>query len=137
MVRRTRRTTTENAPAGAVAVEFALVAPVIFLLFLGAIEIASLNFVRHTAANAAYEGARKAIIAGGTATDAGQESLRLLNTMGVGRGATVDASLLADRVSVTVKVPMNSNSWGISRFTNGTVVTQSCTLNREIVDKSL
>lgn len=137
MVRRNACQPKLHRRTGTVAVEFALVAPVIFLLFLSAIEIANLNFVRHTAGNAAYEGARNAIIAGGTADDASQEALRLLNLMGVGNGATVDVTLTTTSVSVSVMIPMNQNSWGISRFTNGTIVTQSCTLNREIVDKSL
>ena len=32
---------------GVVTVEFALVAPIIFLIFFGALDIASMNFARH------------------------------------------------------------------------------------------
>ena len=53
-----------KARRGATLVEFAIVVPVIFTLFLGAIEMTRLNFIRHSASNAAYEGARKAIVPG-------------------------------------------------------------------------
>ncbi len=48
--------------AGAVTVEFAVVAPLIFLLFLGGLELTAMNFVRQTASNASYEAARRAIV---------------------------------------------------------------------------
>lgn len=105
--------------------------PIIFTLFLGAIEITRLNFIRQTAANASYEGARKAITPGSTVADAQAESLRLLRMLGVGNGA--NASILSDAtsVTVTVTVPVNQNSWGISRFTSGINVTNTCKLTRE------
>ncbi|MFN9974805.1 MAG: TadE/TadG family type IV pilus assembly protein, partial [Phycisphaerae bacterium] len=65
-------------------VEFAIVSPLIFLLFLGSLEMTSLNFVRQTAGNASYEAARKLIIPGGTAAQAETEGLRLMNSLGVG-----------------------------------------------------
>lgn len=51
---------------GTAIVEFAVVAPLIFLLFLGGLELTALNFARQTAGNASYEAARKMIIPGGT-----------------------------------------------------------------------
>lgn len=120
-----------SARSGTTSVEFALMMPIIFTLFLGAIEITRLNFIRQTAANASYEGARKAITPGSTVADAQAESLRLLRMLGVGNGA--NASILSDAtsVTVTVTVPVNQNSWGISRFTSGINVTNTCKLTRE------
>ena len=48
---------------GAVAVEMALVAPVIFLLFFGSIEFARMMMVRQALTNAAREGCRTACLA--------------------------------------------------------------------------
>ena len=93
---------------GATAVEFALVAPIIFLLFLGSIEMTNLNMIRHTAMNAAYEGARQTIVAGGTADDARKESLRLLNAVHIGNGAVVGA-----KAAVTGNVPDGQRFLGI------------------------
>ncbi len=60
---------------GAMTVEFAIVAPLIFLLFLGGLELTALNFARQTLGNASYEAARKMIIPGGTAAQARAEEL--------------------------------------------------------------
>ncbi len=117
--------------SGTACVEFALVAPVIFLLFLGAIEMAQLNFLRHTAGNAAYEAARQAIVPASTGEDASQEAIRLLNAVNAGWGAEIDVQQQHDRVTVTVRIPTNLNSWGLSRFSSGFHITQSCTLMRE------
>ena len=113
------------------AVEFAIVAPVILLLFLGAIEVTRLNFLRHTAANAAYEGARRAIIPGGTAADADAAAMRLLDVVQANQGVEIDVVESLDRVAVTVVIPVHMNSWGVSRFTSNLNIVQSCSLSRE------
>jgi hypothetical protein len=137
MIRQQRRPTPQNERRGTTTVEFALVAPIILLLFFGAVEMTNLNMIRHTAANAAYEGARKMIVVGGTEEDARTEVLRLLGIVGIANGAEVDVDQWPDRIRVAVNVPVNLNSWGLGRFTGGTTVTQSCTLRRELVDHSL
>lgn len=111
--------------------EFAIVVPVIFTLFLGTIEMTRLNFIRHSAANAAYEGARKAIIPGSSYTEATDEAMRLMQAVGVSNGVTANLTTLNDTMTVTVTVPVNQNSWGALRFSSGMIVTQSCTLTKE------
>lgn len=117
--------------AGATAVEFAIVAPIIFMLFLGAIEMTRLNFLRHTAANAAYEAARNAIVPGGNEVDARQRALDLLTAVKADRGVDIAFSETAKQVAVTVTIPMNMNSWGVTRYTTGFHITETCTLSRE------
>jgi Flp pilus assembly protein TadG len=116
---------------GATTVEFAVVAPVIFFLFLGAIEMTRMNFIRHSAANAAYEGARTAIVPGATADDARTAAVNLLNMLKVGQGTTVTITESNDRVTASVSVPTHLNSWGLTRFCSGLSIQQSCTLSRE------
>ncbi|HBJ39106.1 MAG TPA: hypothetical protein DDZ51_31040 [Planctomycetaceae bacterium] len=116
---------------GAAAVEMALVSPIIFLMFLGAIELNNLNFIRNTAANAVYEGARTAIVSGGTAAGGSAAVMDYLTKVGVHHGATVNSSVTAQTVTVSVTIPMHLNSFGISRFTTGYNVTQAITLKRE------
>ncbi len=120
-----------QARAGTTCVEFALVAPVVLLLFLGAIEMTTLNFLHHTAGNAAYEGARKAVVPASTDEEARQEAMRLLIAANAGLGAEVDIHRQHDQFTVTVRIPTNLNSWGLSRFSTGFHITQSCTLMRE------
>lgn len=116
---------------GATTVEFAIVVPIIFAMFLGTIEMTRLNFIRHSAANAAYEGARKAIIPGSSNTEATDEAMRLMQAVGVSNGVTASITTLNDTMTVTVTVPVNQNSWGAARFSSGMIITQSCTLTKE------
>lgn len=111
--------------------EFAVVAPLIFLLFLGGLELTALNFARQTAGNASYEAARKMIIPGGTAAQAQAEGLRQMNMVGLGAGATVAITNTTTSVTATVSVPASNVSWGLMRFSAGYTLKQTCTLTKE------
>jgi Flp pilus assembly protein TadG len=108
-----------------------MVVPIIFTLFLGSIEITRLNFIRHTIANAAYEGARAAIVPDGTANDAITQARRLLTNMGCGVDADITAVVNATSAQVTVSVPVDKNSWGLGRFTSGLNVSRTSKLTKE------
>ncbi len=127
----TARRVVRNQRSGATSVEFATVLPVILLMFLGAVEMTNLNFIKHTAANAAYEGARAAMVAGGSPDRGIARAEQFLNRFGVGNGAQVTLTATSDAVTLTVRVPMNLNSVGLSRFTEGLNVTQVASLRRE------
>ncbi len=116
---------------GTLTVEFAIVAPLIFLLFLGGLELTALNSARQTAGNASYEAARKLIIPGGTAAQAQAEGLRQMNIAGMGTGATVMIVDSTTSVTATVSVPASSVSWGLVRFCSGYMLRQTCTLTKE------
>lgn len=116
---------------GASLVEFAVVAPLIFLLFFGGLELTALNFARQTAGNASYEAARKMIIPGGTTAQAQAEGLRQMSLAGIGTGATVSISSTTTSVTATVSVPARNVSWGLVRFSDGYLLKQSCTLTKE------
>jgi Flp pilus assembly protein TadG len=116
---------------GALTVEFAISAPLIFLLFLGGLELTALNFARQTVGNASYEAARKLIIPGGTVAQAQAEGLRQMNIVGLGTGATCTVVNAATTATATVSVPATNVSWGLTRFCAGYNITQSCTLTKE------
>lgn len=116
---------------GALTVEFAVVVPLIFLLFLGGLELTALNFARQTAGNASYEAARKLILPGGTEAQARAEGLRQMNIVGIGTGATVTLQSTRTSATATVSVPASSVSWGLVRFSSGFTISQSCTLTKE------
>lgn len=105
--------------------------PIIFTLFMGGIEITRLNFIRQSVSNAAYEGARKAVMPGGTVAEAQSEAQRLLTILRISTGATCSATIGTDKVTMTVTVPVSQNSWGITRFCSGMNVSQTVTLSRE------
>ena len=120
-----------NSRRGALTVEFAIAAPLIFLLFLGGLELTALNFARQTAGNASYEAARKLIIPGGTVAQAQAEGLRQMNMVGLGTGASCTVVNAATTVTATVSVPATNVSWGLMRFSAGYNIRQTCTLTKE------
>lgn len=118
---------------GATTVEFALVVPIIFTMFLGAIEMTRMNFIKHSAANAAYEAARAGIIPGATEADCKKKATDLLAAVGAGSNVVVAYESTTQSVKVTVTIPVDKNSWAIGRFTHGMNLVQSCKLSREIL----
>jgi len=124
-----------EARTGAVAVEFAITAPIFFLFMLAAFEFGWLNVMRHTADNAAYEAARTAIVPGATAAEALAKATSLLNVVGA-RGATINitpSNITNSTTAVTVAVdlPMSSNGLITPRFTGKTVLHSVATLRTE------
>jgi len=98
---------------GAHTLEFALVLPIMLLLFGAGIEFARMNLLRHLAENASYEAARHIIVPGATVKEAEAKANAILSVMGV-KGATLTVSpnpVLETTGTVRVKVtfPVNKN----------------------------
>lgn len=123
---------------GAVIVEFAIIAPIFFLIVLALFEFSWLNVVRHTADNAAYEASRIAMVPGATAAEATAEANRIMNIVGT-RGATVTVNpailnTASTSVTVSVSIPVDQNALVIPAFTGGRRIEASSTLRTERVE---
>jgi Flp pilus assembly protein TadG len=121
--------------SGATAVEFALTAPLAFLLLCGSIEYGRAHMVLNATANAAYQGARRAMVPGATSSQVITTANATLTASSV-KSATVTVSpstilTTTTTVSVTVSVPLNSNIWIGSFFTKNMTIARTCTLSRE------
>lgn len=121
--------------SGAAAVEFALTAPILFMLLFAALEVGRMNLIHQTANNAAYEAARKAAVPGATVADAEAAGTRILQSIGV-QGATVDVQpdpIQNDtpQVTVTVTVPLNNNMWSQPLYSRDKTVTVTCQMARD------
>lgn len=126
-------------PIGAVAVEFALVAPLFFIIVLTMFEFSRLKVIRHTMDNAAYEAARVGIVPGATADEALAEARRLLAIVGT-RGAAVNinpAILGPDvqQVTISIQTPLDQNALVTPKFTGGQMLTSTATLKTERVSR--
>lgn len=128
--RRSARMSPRTARRGTLTVEFSLVAPIIFMLFFAGLEMTSLNLIRHTIGNASYEAARHGIVPGATEEEAKQVATRLLESVGATTDVTIDFEDDGNRVTVSITVPVEKNSWGLSRFSKGMKMTKSCSLSR-------
>ncbi|MCA9260426.1 MAG: pilus assembly protein [Planctomycetales bacterium] len=122
--------------AGTTTVEFALTAPILFLLVFGSIELSRANMLMHTAEIAATEGARRSIIPGATAAECQAAATAELDVLGVRSydvlvsPSTITADTAA--VTVTVNVPLDGdNAYLMPRFLMGKSLTKVVTLQRE------
>ncbi len=101
---------------GASTVEFAAVAPLLFLLVLGMIEFGRMMMVQEILTNSAREGARKAVLPGSTdmvVYQAIDSSLANAGISGQSRQCSPSAATATagTAVQVTVSVPYNNVSW--------------------------
>lgn len=122
--------------SGAAVVEFALTASLLFLIIFTAVEFMRVNTIVNSAENAAYEGARAGIVPGATAGEAQAAAQSMVSAIGV-RGTTVEvepATIRLDtpQITVTVSVPLDSNSFIAPRFFLGKTLRKTCTLTREV-----
>ena len=123
---------------GAAAVEFAVVAPVLFLLIFGMIDVGRALMVQNLLTNAARDGARTASLGGITAADVEAQVTSLLAGSHVpGASVTVTpnpltSAAVGDPVNVNVQVPYASVSWlGSSFFFKGVTLESTIVMRRE------
>ena len=113
-----------------------MVVSLFFMFFMAAVEFARVSMAHGTLGNAAYEGARVAIVPGATADEARSAAQQLVDAALL-RSAqiTIDpAALTPDttEVTVTVTVDMDANGWLVlPKFTRGMQISRSRTLARE------
>ncbi|HUG89894.1 MAG TPA: TadE family protein [Planctomycetaceae bacterium] len=102
---------------GAAIIEFALIAPLFFLLVIGIIEFGRALMVQQVLTNASREGSRRAIVEGATVSDVQNVVTTYLSNASISSSTvTVSPNPLTnvgfgDPVTVTVTVPFSNVSW--------------------------
>lgn len=116
----------------AVAAELAITIPVVLTVFLGAIEITNLNFIRNTSNDVAFRVAREAIVPGADVNALESDGASFLASLGI-TGATVSSNQTPEgMLRVEVSVPVDQNSWGMLQFAAGDTVVQTCELSIQL-----
>ena len=131
------RKTKTRKRTGAVTVEVAITAPILFLFVFAGIEFARVNMISDTCENAAFEGARRGIVPGATATDCQNEAQQILDIVGITDSTiTVTPTVITEEtptVTVNVDIPLNaSNGYVAPKYFLGDTLSKSITLNREL-----
>jgi Flp pilus assembly protein TadG len=130
-----RKSSLRQKRSGAVVTEFALCLPILLLFFFASLEFARVNMIRQSVENAVYEGTRRGIVPGATADNCRDAAQVVLNSIAaVDAVVDVDPSTITDDtedITVSIDVPINSNSWVAPFFFNGKTVSSSMTLRRE------
>ncbi len=102
---------------GAAAVEFAIIAPIFFLLVFGMIEFGRMIMVQQIITNASREGARMAVLDGATTGDVDTTVVDYLQGAGIqSANVTVDpdppdSAGWGEPVTVTVGIPFSQVTW--------------------------
>ena len=135
MNRNNRRYKSRTSRRGAVVVEMALCLPLLFFFFLTALEFSRVNMIRQTVENAVYEGSRRGVVPGATADDCRNAAQAVLNSVSANDAdIDVEPTVLNDdvnEVTVSIEVPINSNSWVVPFFFQDRVITSEMTLRKE------
>ena len=122
---------------GAATLEFAIVAPLVFLLFFAAFEYSRFSSMRHSAHLAAFEGARRGIVPGAGHGDVLAGAARILDAVRIqGAAVTVQPAAIDNRtpsITVTVSIPIGDNTWVPLRFLTDARFEAECTLDRETI----
>ncbi|MDC0936107.1 TadE/TadG family type IV pilus assembly protein [Pirellulales bacterium] len=121
---------------GVAAVEFALTAPILFLLVMGAIEFSRANMLAHTTTIAAVEAARVGIVPGATSDECRAAAAAELAVIGVTDfEVVVTPSVMTDgttQVQLNLTVPVNvANGYVTPKFFLGKRIFKTVTLQRE------
>ena len=97
--------------------EFAVVAPILFLLVFGMIEYGRLVMVQQVLTNATREGARKGVLDGSTTSEVETTVTNYLTSANIS-GATVtitpnppNSAGFGEPVTVSVSIPFDQVSW--------------------------
>lgn len=123
---------------GAAVVEFALVAPLFFLLIFGMIEYGRMVMVQQILTNAAREGARVGVLDGSTETKVTTAVNNYLTAAGITNATTTvtpnppSSAAATSPVTVTVSVGFNDVSWLPSPlYLGGKTMSFNATMRRE------
>jgi len=127
---------------GAAAVEFAIVAPILFLcVILPTFEFGRGLMVAELVTNAARCGCRVGVLPGNSNSTVTSTVNTSLSDQGItgatttitvnGAATDVSAATAGDTVKVIVSVPYNSNSWIPGQFLAGISISGSQTMRKE------
>jgi Flp pilus assembly protein TadG len=137
MMFKSKKTQRHEDRRGAAAVEFAIVAPLLFMLVMGFIELGRGLMVQQVLTNASRVGARQAITIGATLDQVTSSVTSYANGASVGN-VSVDctpspaAAAAGDMVTVTVTVDYAQVSWLPSPwFMGNTTLTASSVMRKE------
>ena len=130
---------TTTARRGVTTVEFALCSSILFLFFFAQVEFSRANMVRNGLRSACYHCCREGIVVGATTADVRQATEKTLIALGLREyTVTITPATITNEtqaVTVAVSASLTANSWVTPIYTNGTVLDNEMTMERELVDQ--
>jgi Flp pilus assembly protein TadG len=124
------KTRRRSKPRGATAVEFAIVAPIFFMLVFGLFEFSRLMMLYNSAQNAAFEGARASVAYRGTPQAAIERAESVMEAIGA-KAYNITVKQKKTNVECAVEVPFDQNAFVTPWFAEGYNIRVKCSLNCE------
>lgn len=128
----------DRTRSGAAAVEFAVVAPLLFAIVLGLVEFGRAIMVEQTIVSASREACRVAVLAGTTKQDVVDRATASLNAAGINSFTIAmspdppSSAAEGTPVTVTITVPFNNVTWlPVPIYLRGKNLTASSVMRRE------
>ena len=121
---------------GTTALEFAVAAPVVFLVIFGCIEITRMSLLLNLAQDACYDAARHAMVEGATTSEATARAQQVLALFGT-RNATIQINngagitSTSTHVQVSISIPMRDNAYVLKYFYTNRFINASIRLKVE------
>lgn len=115
---------------GATSVEFALIAPVLFTIFMASLEFCRVHMVRHSMENAVYEAARLGLVPQTTNQEIEQAAAEMMASVSVST-ADIVARQTAEDVSVQIRVNIQDAAWMTPVIFKGNTLEARITLSKE------
>ncbi len=120
---------------GTVAVEMAVTIGMAFFFFFAALEFCRVSMLRHTVEHALYEGARRGIVPGATASQVQAKARSVLRTIGV-NSATIDITpaiidTSTPEIAVRIRLPLDQNLFAPAFFFRGLALDRTFVMQRE------
>jgi Flp pilus assembly protein TadG len=121
---------------GAMTVEFALCAPILFAVIFSIIEFSRAMQLQHSVRQAAFEGARAGVPMDAATSDVTTAATNIANAVGISSPTiTIVPNPIAyssQTVTVTVSTTPRSNGCFIYYFAGNNPISATITLNREV-----
>lgn len=133
---RKRRNHQRDSRRGAAVVEFAIIAPLFFLLVVGCIEFGRALMVQQILTNASRVGAREAITLNSTESEvinatSSYATNASLSGVVVSVNPSPAAAQAGDMITVNISVPFGNVSWMPTWFLGGTTLNASSVMRKE------
>lgn len=126
-----------NRRRGAALTEFAVILPVLVLMFFGTVEACSMIHLEQSLKVAAYEATRIALVPGTTSANVTAAATQILADRDINGGAVsispanYSSAALGTYVSVTVTAPAKNNSLVGAWFYGGRTLTSTVQMMKE------
>ncbi len=121
---------------GATAVEFALCAPLLFVVTLGCIEMTRYNLVKNVANQAAFEAARIGVKPGATVQEIIDEARFQMKYVCENCTVDVTPSVIdssTDEITVVIQVDIREQGWVTPQYFDDPILEAAFTIKRDNV----